>query len=64
MGVPGQKIKRNMIYNNITRAETVTMICRLFNRSEKWNGSKSFIDVPQSHWAYNNIMNAVNGNED
>lgn len=50
--------------NNVTRAETVTMISRLFDRSNQWTGNTSFDDVPQSHWAYSTIMNAANGSSE
>ena len=47
--------------NPVTRAETVTMFSRLLGRADTWTGNKSFSDVPQTHWAYKYIMNAVNG---
>ena len=47
--------------DQVTRAEAVTMISRLLNRSADWNGNKSFSDVHSDFWAYNIIMNAVNG---
>ena len=47
--------------NPITRAETVAMLARLFNRSQDWSGTQTFSDVPSTYWAYNYIMNAVNG---
>ena len=47
--------------NQITRAETVVMIARLVARTEKYKSDKTFSDVPATHWAYANIMNAANG---
>ena len=47
--------------NTVTRAEAVAMISRLFDRSSDWNGNITFNDVSASLWAYNAIMNAVNG---
>ena len=47
--------------NNITRAESVTMISKVFDRSQDFSQRLSFKDVLQSHWAYKYIMNAVNG---
>jgi len=47
--------------NNVTRAETVAMIARLFNRTNEFRPNITFSDVPQTHWAYEYIMNAVNG---
>ena len=47
--------------NNVTRAEAVSMISRLFNRSNKWTGDITFTDVSSNHWAYSSIMNAANG---
>lgn len=47
--------------NPITRAETVAMIARLFDRSQEWTGAKTFSDVRSTHWAYKYIMNAANG---
>ena len=49
--------------NNVTRAEAVTMISRLFKRSNEWIGNISFSDVTPDFWAYETIMNAVTGND-
>ena len=46
---------------HVTRAETVVMIARLFSRTKDFRFDVAFSDVPQSHWAYEHIMNAVNG---
>ena len=46
---------------NITRAESVAIIAKVFGRSQDFYQRVSFKDVLQSHWAYNYIMNAVNG---
>lgn len=48
--------------NNVTRAEAVAMISRLFKRSNEWTGNITFSDVSTNHWAYSIIMNAANGN--
>ncbi len=47
--------------NVVTRAEAVTMISRLLGKSSSFEQNKTFSDVQSSHWAYNAIMNAVNG---
>ena len=47
--------------NSVTRAEAVTMLSKLFKRSDEWNGNEAFVDVTADHWAYKYIMNAVNG---
>ena len=47
--------------NAVTRAETVTMFSRLFNRSDGFKTDKTFSDVTADHWAYKYIMNAANG---
>ena len=46
---------------NITRAESVAIIAKVFGRSQEFSQRVSFKDVLQSHWAYKYIMNAVNG---
>ena len=46
---------------NITRAESVAIIAKVFGRSQDFSQRLSFKDVLQSHWAYKYIMNAVNG---
>jgi uncharacterized repeat protein (TIGR02543 family) len=45
----------------VTRAEAVAMIARLMGRTNEYSPGKAFTDVPQTHWAYAVIMNAVNG---
>ena len=47
--------------NSVTRAEFVKMLSKVFGRSKIWKGTISFKDVPKSFWAYDYIMNAVNG---
>ena len=47
--------------NSVTRAETVAMCARLFERSDEFNTDKTFTDVPNTYWAYVYIMNAANG---
>lgn len=64
VGYPDNSFKPE---NRITRAEAVTMLNRLYKHyltraelaayKEK---IKSFTDVPESHWAYLEIMSAVN----
>ncbi|MCL1872809.1 MAG: S-layer homology domain-containing protein [Clostridiales bacterium] len=46
----------------ITRAEAVAMVSRLFGRSDQYNTGKCFSDLEAGHWAYTYIMNAANGN--
>jgi|GEM_PF-6901071 len=48
--------------NAVTRVETVVMLARLFGRTDEFKMDKMFADVPSTHWAYNHIMNAANGN--
>ncbi len=43
------------------RAEFVTLVNRLIGRGDTYYKNKTFPDVPQNHWAYDNIMNASNG---
>lgn len=45
--------------NTITRAETVTMINKALGRNAENTDSNPFSDVPQNHWAYNQIIAAV-----
>ena len=48
----------------ITRAETVTILNRVLSRSfdTSYTGSlKTFFDVPNGQWYYNNVMEAANG---
>lgn len=45
--------------NTITRAETVTMINKALGRNAENTDSNPFVDVPQNHWAYNQIIAAV-----
>ncbi len=47
--------------NFLTRAEFVKMLSKIFGRAKTWKGTVSFKDVPKSFWAYDYIMNAVNG---
>ena len=47
--------------DDVTRAETVVMLSRLFGRTDEFNADKTFTDVPETHWAYAYIMNAANG---
>ena len=48
--------------NKVTRVEAVVMLARLFERTQEFTADKTFTDVPETHWAYEYIMNAVNGN--
>ena len=43
----------------ITRAEIIAMINRAFNISKK-ESRKAFSDLPQNHWAYEDIQKAAN----
>ena len=55
-GYPNQTFEPS---NSVTRAESVTMLSKLF----KWSGGtadyKRFVDVSAEHWAFTFIMNAV-----
>nr|WP_239565798.1 S-layer homology domain-containing protein [Paenibacillus sacheonensis] len=46
----------------ITRAEAAALVNRLLQRGEEWTGTRAFADLPESHWAYDALMNAANGN--
>ncbi len=37
--------------DNVTRAETAAMLCRLFDIKSESEGTAAFSDVPQDHWA-------------
>ena len=43
---------------NVTRAEVVAMISKVFGRSFDLNVTKEYIDVEKNHWAYNYILDA------
>jgi len=58
-GYPDNTFKPN---DNATRAEAVSIISKAEGRSGKYTGSKSFSDLPATHWAYDVMMNATNGN--
>ncbi len=47
--------------NLMTRAEFITMTNRLLERPNEYYTFETFTDVDNSHWAYNEIMNAKNG---
>ncbi len=48
---------------SISRAEFVTMVNRLVNRYNDYTIRKTFIDLDETHWAYDNLMNASNGGD-
>lgn len=49
-------------YNAITRAEAVVMLSRMTSgESDKTPTGQLYTDVPESHWAYREIMLATNG---
>ncbi len=43
---------------NVTRAEVVAMISKVFGRSFDLSVTKEYIDVGKNHWAYNYILDA------
>ena len=45
---------------NISRAELVVIINRVFGIKDKANAAKTFKDVPADYWAYAEIMKAAN----
>ena len=45
---------------NISRAEFVVIINRVFGIKDKANVAKTFKDVAPDHWAYAEIMKAAN----
>ena len=47
--------------NSVTRAETVTMINKVLGNPIAENAENPFSDVSPNHWAYNQIMTAVQG---
>ncbi len=46
---------------NTTRAEFVALTNRLIGRPLTFDKDVTFPDLPQTHWAYNDMMNAANG---
>ncbi len=44
-----------------SRAEFVTLVNRLIKRPLTFDEDITFPDLPQTHWAYNDMMNAANG---
>ena len=66
-GYPDSTFRPN---NNITRAEAVTVLNKLFDRSVDYKGSADvradivpFVDVTANHWAYFQIIEASNTHE-
>ncbi|MFV0396264.1 MAG: S-layer homology domain-containing protein, partial [Coprobacillaceae bacterium] len=47
--------------NPTTRAEFVSLINRLIQRPITFTENITFTDLPKTHWAYNDLMNAANG---
>lgn len=45
--------------NSITRAELFTLIVRMMNFNEKFNERIKFDDLDNKHWAYNDVLKAV-----
>ncbi len=43
------------------RSEFVVMVNRLIKRPEEYKEEKTFPDLPKTHWAYADMMNASNG---
>lgn len=42
--------------NNITRAEVATIMANVLGLKEGVTGSKAYVDLSKTHWAYNNII--------
>lgn len=47
--------------NSVTRAEAVTMMNKVLDNPIAENAENPFGDVSPNHWAYNQIMTAVQG---
>ena len=47
--------------NSVTRAEAVTMMNKVLDNPIAENAENPFSDVSPNHWAYNQIMTAVQG---
>ena len=47
--------------NSVTRAEAVTMMNKVLDNPIAENAENLFGDVSPDHWAYNQIMTAVQG---
>ena len=43
---------------NVTRAEVVAMISKVFGRNSGFDTGQEYIDVGKNHWAYNYILDA------
>ena len=43
---------------NVTRAEVVAMISKVFTRNSDLTTAKEYIDVGKNHWAYSYILDA------
>ncbi|MBP0009275.1 WG repeat-containing protein [Roseofilum sp. Belize Diploria] len=43
----------------VTRAEFAVLLCNVFSSAKPIREQKNFVDVPQSHWAYEAIQTAV-----
>ena len=54
-GYPDGSFKPNQ---TITKAEAATIIARILQRSAEWKGDRTVPDLPESHWAYDSLMNA------
>ena len=52
-------LKGNSLAVNITRAEAVTMLNRVFYRNNSTSKSNVFNDLNSSHWAYSSIVKAA-----
>ena len=47
------------LYCDITRAETVTVLNRVSRHAKKTGLRRVFADLPEDHWAFDEIMNVV-----
>ncbi len=57
-GYPDGSFKPNQ---TTIRSEFTVMVNRLIDRAEEYHKNVTFPDLPESHWAYDDMMNAANG---
>ncbi len=57
-GYPDGSFKPNQ---TTVRSEFTVMVNRLIERPEEYNKNIVFPDLPETHWAYDDMMNAANG---
>lgn len=57
-GYPDGTFKPNQ---TTIRSEFTVMVNRLVHRADEYNHTITFPDLPETHWAYDDMMNAANG---